>query len=102
MGLNSWSHALYYYIAGAANVELYRIAKTQDPKKAEQYAAKASEYMHMVPAHTGKKKFMGRQLPFDVFVNRKITKWDHRAKIWDCSWVDAVGVSPILEMVSTW
>ncbi|KAK3068405.1 Mitochondrial outer membrane protein iml2 [Teratosphaeriaceae sp. CCFEE 6253] len=100
--MNSWSHGMYYYIAGACYVELYRLHKTSDPKLAEQYAKKADEYLHMVPGQIGKKGFMGKQLPFDVWVGRKIRKWDHRQQAWGCSFVDAVGVSPTVEMSYFW
>ncbi|EMD00990.1 hypothetical protein BAUCODRAFT_191233 [Baudoinia panamericana UAMH 10762] len=99
---NSWSHALYYYIAGSCYVELYRLAKPGAPQKAAEYGAKADEYLHKVPEHTGKKRLMARQLPFDIFVSRKITKWDHRAKVRKCDFVDAVGVSPVEEMAYFW
>lgn len=102
VGLNNWSHALYYYIAGACHVELYRIHQTSDPDKAKLSAAKAAKYLREVPMHTAKKKFMGRQLPFDVFVGRKIQKWEARAKQRHCDFVDAVGVSPLVEMTYFW
>ena len=102
VGLNNWSHAMYYYIAGVCNVELYRIHQHSDPKKADEYAKKAEKYLHEVPTHAGKKRFMARQLPFDVFVGRKIIKWDARAKARNCSFVDAVGVSPATEMTYFW
>ena len=100
--LNNWSHALYYYIAGAAHLELYRLHKTSDPKLAATHAEKATEYFHTAPKHAGKKKFMARQLPFDVFATRKITKWDARAKEWKIPFIDAVGVSPLEEMIFLW
>ncbi|KAI9839972.1 MAG: hypothetical protein M1819_000164 [Sarea resinae] len=100
--LNSWSHALYYYIAGAAHVELYRRFMTSDPKLAQKHAAKAEELLHEVPKHTGKKRFMARQLPFDIFVYRKLQKWEARASEWKVPLVDAVGVSPIEEMIYLW
>jgi hypothetical protein len=100
--LNNWSHALYYYIAGAAHLELYRQHKTSDPKLAATHVDKATEYFHTAPKHAGKKKFMARQLPFDLFVTRKINKWESRAKEWKISFIDAVGVSPVEEMIFLW
>ena len=100
--LNNWSHALYFYIAGSANVELYRQHKASDPKAAKVYADKATELLKLAPKHAGKKKFMARQLPFDVFVVRKIHKWESRAHEWNVPFVDAIGVSPVEEMIFFW
>lgn len=93
---------MYYYIAGVCSVELYRVHKTSNRDKANEYAAKAEKYLHEVPSHSGKRRFMARQLPFDIFVSRKITKWEARAKSQECSFVDAVGVSPVVEMIYFW
>lgn len=100
--LNNWSHALYYYIAGAAHVEMYRKCSVHDEEKRKKHADKATEYLRLAPKHAGKKKFMARQLPFDVFVTRKIQKWEKRALDWDVAFVDAVGVSPLEEMIMFW
>ncbi|KAL8941871.1 MAG: hypothetical protein Q9211_001642 [Gyalolechia sp. 1 TL-2023] len=104
VSLNNWSHGLYYYIAGAAHVEMYRQAKVsgESDKEKKMHAQKATEYLQLAPKHAGKKKFMARQLPFDVFVTRKIHKWEQRAKEWDVPFIDAVGVSPLEEMVYFW
>ncbi|CAI7573205.1 unnamed protein product [Penicillium pancosmium] len=99
--LNSWSRSLYYYIAGSCHVALYR-ENIDDPKKAEFHAKQATEYIRAAPAHAGKKRFMARQLPFDVFVTRKIAKWEARAKEWNVPLVDAIGVDPIEEMIFFW
>ena len=102
--LNNWSHGLYYYIAGSCYVELYRLAQgsTGAAEKAASYARRAQELMDTVPQHLGKKKFMARQLPFDTFVGRKLAKWHARAEQRNCSFVDAIGVSPINEMCYFW
>ncbi|KAF2691231.1 hypothetical protein K458DRAFT_412536 [Lentithecium fluviatile CBS 122367] len=100
--LNNWSHGLYYFICGASYVELYRRTKSADLELAKQHADKAVGYFKQVAPNTGKKKFMARQLPFDVFVNRKIAKWEARAKEWDCDFIDAIGVSPLEEMIYFW
>lgn len=100
--LNNWSHGLYYYIIAASYIELYRKNKTTNPTEAKKYGEKAEEIMKKVIPNTGKKKFMARQLPFDVFVSRKIQKWEARAKEWKCGLIDAVGISPIEEMIYFW
>lgn len=102
ISLNNWSHALYYYIAGAAHVELYRRSKTINPKLAAQHAQKATGYLTSAPDHAGKKKFMARQLPFDIFVTRKIKKWESRVHNFHIPLIDAVGVSPLEEMIFFW
>lgn len=102
VSLNNWSHALYYYIAGAAHVEQYRHYKTGSPKAAAIHAKKATELLREAPKHAGKKKFMARQLPFDIFVTRKLSKWEHRAHERNIKLIDAIGVSPIEEMIYLW
>ena len=102
VSLNNWSHALYYYIAGAAQVELYRRNESSNPTVAATHAKKATEYLKKAPEHAGKKKFMARQLPFDVFVTRKIKKWESRAHDFRTSFIEAIGVSPLEEMIYLW
>lgn len=102
MDLNSWSRSLYYYIAGSCHVVLYRQSIVNDPKKAKEHATKAAEYIRRAPPLAGKKRFMARQLPFDVFVTRKIAKWEARAKEWNVELVDAIGVDPVEEMIFFW
>lgn len=103
ISLNNWSHALYYYIAASCHVELYRIARTTgDSTSAEKHAAEAERLFKIVPEHIGKKKFMARQMPFDTFVARKLEKITSRAASMNCSFIDAVGVSPIAEVTYFW
>ncbi|KAI9674911.1 MAG: Mitochondrial outer membrane protein iml2 [Bathelium mastoideum] len=100
--LNNWSHALYCYNAGASHLELYRQLQDSDPKLAREHAKKAEDLLKQAPKHTGKKRFMARQLPFDVFVYRKVAKWEQRAQEKNIPFVDAVGVSPLEEMCYFW
>lgn len=104
VSLNNWSHGLYYYIAACAHVELYRDAVAAgDEEGAARSKGEAERLLTLVPKHTGKKRFMARQLPFDVFVNRKLVKWEQRrAELKAESVVDAVGVSPIEELIYFW
>jgi len=55
-----------------------------------------------VPDNTGKKKFLSKGLPFDLFVNRKYAKWTARAKTMGVPLIDAIGVSPVEEMIFWW
>ena len=101
--LNNWSHGLYYFVAGAAWVERYRELKDNgDAAGAKDAKAKATELLRKTPDHIGKKKMMGRQLPFDAFVGRKLQKWEARSKEWGVELVDAVGVAPLEEMIYFW
>lgn len=98
--LNAWSQALYYYIAGAAHLAAYR--ESPESKDSSQHKKLAEEYFKTAPSKVGKKKMMGRQLPFDLFVVRKLAKWEERATRFHCSFIDAIGVSPLEEMIYLW
>ncbi|EXJ82149.1 hypothetical protein A1O1_08218 [Capronia coronata CBS 617.96] len=100
--LNAWSRGLYFYIAGAAHLSAYRYDKGLSKGEAAKHAKLAEEYFKTAPTKVGKKKMMGRQLPFDGFVVRKIAKWEERAARWKCNFIDAVGVSPLEEMIFFW
>ncbi|KAI0163782.1 breast cancer protein [Pestalotiopsis sp. NC0098] len=103
--LNDWSHSLYYFLAGCAELELYRNAfhaEKKDDSQIRLHKAKAKELFLKAPTLAGKKKFMSKPLPFEEFVKRKIQKWEKRSKDLKVDLVDAIGVSPVQEMVYLW
>ncbi|CAZ81126.1 unnamed protein product [Tuber melanosporum] len=102
MTLNNWSHALYNYFAAVCYIELYRQAKTSDTEKAEGWAKKAEDLFERIPSFMGKKRFMAQGLPVEVFADKKIKKWVARSKERGIRLADAVGVSPVEEMMFFW
>lgn len=101
--LNTWAHGMYYYIAAACYIELYREARTAgDADAAAAHAAEADRLLELAQANIGAKKILGRKLPIDLFMQRKVAKWQSRARQRGCALVDAVGVSPVMEMTYLW
>jgi hypothetical protein len=100
--LSSWSPTLYAYIAGAAYLETYRNLRQSDPNSARHYKEKATEYIRKGPPLAGRQKVMSKQLPFDMYIVRKVQKWEERSKAWNVDLADAIGVSPLAEMIYFW
>jgi hypothetical protein len=100
--LSQWSPTLYAYMTGAAYLELYRNTRESDPEAAKVWKEKATEFIRKGPPLAGRQKVMSKQLPFDIYICRKVEKWERRAKAWGCDLVDATGVSPLTEMIFLW
>ncbi|CAM1510655.1 Fc.00g009900.m01.CDS01 [Cosmosporella sp. VM-42] len=101
--VNDWSPALYFYLAGSASLELYRDAvQNGDEDEARRQKTKTEEFFRKAPTLAGKKRFMARQLPFEVFLLRKMQKWEDRAKASGVDLADAIGTSPAIEMCYMW
>ncbi|KAI6249807.1 Inclusion body clearance protein iml2 [Erysiphe necator] len=99
---SSWSPTLYAYLTGAAYFELYREKKKIDPAIAKELKQKAITYFRKGPPLSGKQKLMSKQLPFDMYIVRKCQKWEERAKAWNVDLTEAIGVSPLEEMIYLW
>ncbi|KAK9479671.1 outer membrane protein Iml2/Tetratricopeptide repeat protein 39 [Lipomyces japonicus] len=115
--LNSWSHALYTYVAGVCYVELYRTAIRSgipDSFKVAKYKSKAEELLLLAPTMIGKRKLSGKPMPVELYLQRKIQKWqvrlpksakkklDEDPKASKPSIVDNVGSSPVNEIMYFW
>ena len=100
--LSKWSPTLYAYFSGASYLELYRTLRQSDPAAAELYKVKATEYFRKGPPLAGRQKVMSKHLPFDVYIVRKVKKWEERSCSWNVDLVDAIGVSPLAEMIYLW
>ncbi|ROT36678.1 hypothetical protein SODALDRAFT_325290 [Sodiomyces alkalinus F11] len=103
--LNDWSHSLYYYLAGCAELERYRDAVHEaeaDEDETRRRKTRVEELWRKAPTVAGRKKFMAKPMPFDMFVQRKIDKFEARAKELGVSLADAAGPSPALEMAALW
>ena len=101
MDMNERSQTLYYFLAGCAEVEMYRDAiQAKDLEEAAKRKKAAEEFFAKAPGVAGKKRLLAKQLPFEIFVLKKLKKWGERAG--EGSIVDAVGVSPVQEMVYLW
>ncbi|KAM0286408.1 hypothetical protein ACHAQH_000834 [Verticillium albo-atrum] len=102
--LNDWSHCLYYYIAGCAELERYRDAvhEGSDEHEIRRRKKKVEELWRKAPGVAGRKKFMAKPLPFDLFVQRKVAKMEERAKEMGVDLADAAASSPAREMAALW
>ncbi|RDL41902.1 Outer membrane protein-like protein iml2 [Venustampulla echinocandica] len=100
--LSHWSPTMYAYLTGACFLEIYRNNRLSDPATAEKYKMEATEYIRKAPPLAGRQKVMSKELPFDQFICRKVSKWEERAKAWNVDLVDATGISPVTEMIYLW
>ncbi|KAK9452985.1 outer membrane protein Iml2/Tetratricopeptide repeat protein 39 [Dipodascopsis uninucleata] len=104
--LNTWSHALYNYVAGVCYVELYRSAvREENPSEAKikKFRKIAEELLSKAPTLIGKRKLIGRAMPLEIYLQRKVRKWATRAsRLPSVSFIDCIGTSPANEIIYFW
>lgn len=112
INVNSYSHALYTYFAGACYLECYRMCETGlflkgdhkdsvDSTKKDEYLKLASKYLLKAPKMIGK-KFLSRIPPFEKLIARKHKEVIQRQQRTGLPYTDCVGTSPIHELAYFW
>ncbi|RCI10077.1 hypothetical protein L249_8758 [Ophiocordyceps polyrhachis-furcata BCC 54312] len=96
--ISNWSPAMYDYMAGCASLELYR----DGGPDAAQHKRQAEKLLRRAPVTAGRKRLLARQLPVEVFLQRRVRGWDARATSLGVDLADAVGPSPGMEMCYVW
>ncbi|GME74635.1 unnamed protein product [Ambrosiozyma monospora] len=106
--INSYSHALYNWFAGACYLEAYRMCVVGlesdgvDQHKRDWYKAQADKYLHKAPTLIGKKKFFSKIPPFEKFIERKYNEIVRVSTASGVPFLDAVGTSLAHELAYFW
>ncbi|KAI1437158.1 breast cancer protein [Xylaria sp. CBS 124048] len=99
---NTGNPSINYYLAGCAELELYRnacLSDSQDESRNTTHRLNIEGFFQNCYNTMNQKYFTTRQLSLSAFVLRKLTKWQARSTALDIPYVDAIGVSPIQEFV---
>lgn len=105
--LNSWSHAIYTYMAGCCYLECYRMCLLDilPKERTEHFKKEATKYLLKAPTYLEKNKkgFFAKQMPMDRYLLRKVAIFEKtNQKYPDLDLVDCVGTSPIHELSYFW
>jgi hypothetical protein len=102
----NWSHAIYYFLAGCAELEIYRegVTKTNTEANREniKYHKARADILFQKALAVIRKRLILRYSPFEQFIQYKIQKWEKRAKKLKLHFVDAIGISPLQEIIYLW
>lgn len=121
--INSWSQAVYLFLAGACYLEKWRMivcgelsypTEAEKEKDLDNYAEKAEHYLKLAPTYvpghgtnaSKKKGGIGgssKQMPFDKYVLRKTKQIEDRQKKHrSMLYIQCVGTSLIHELIYFW
>lgn len=100
--VSSWSHPLYMYLSAACQLELYRRSEDQASPEALKHKKLATERFEKALTVGGKKKVLGRKMPFDGYVIRKVEGFKSVAARKKVDLVDAITTSPFYEALYFW
>lgn len=97
--LNSWSHATYTFIAAGC----YLCLAKDNPE----FKAKAREQLDLVPQLLDRKKIGGRDLPTEVFIQKKIEFYKRKQARragpgTEDDYIDSIFISPAEELAIFW
>lgn len=102
MKVSTWSHPLYMYMAASCELEMFRASSDPTSAEAQAHKAKAEEYFAKAPEMSGKKKVLGKKMPFDGFVVRKVGEFKATARRHNLSLADSIATSPLYEALYFW
>lgn len=102
MKVSTWSHPLYMYMAASCELEMFRASDDLNSAEAQAHKAKAEEYFKRAPNMSGKKKVLGKKMPFDEIVVRKVSQFKATAKRQNLSLADSIATSPLYEALYFW
>ena len=92
--LNNWNKTLYNYLIGACHAQLYL------ERGDEADAAVAEERFDRAPKTIGEKKLLGKTIPIEALIQRKLHKLKRRAAdAGKTRYVDGISTSPILDNI---
>ncbi|ODV86262.1 hypothetical protein CANARDRAFT_175186 [[Candida] arabinofermentans NRRL YB-2248] len=113
ININTYSHCLYTYFAGACYLECYRMCVSGqfvknngkdnvNPEKKDYYAKQAQLHIIGSVDLIGKKRFMSKIPPFEKFIARKVKSINKLKQSSGLSFIDSISTSLVHELAYFW